>query len=303
MTAATAPARVRPPRSGVVTALARLEARRLVRHPVVALGGLVSVAFGIETFRAGPSDEPWPGAVYTAGPLVPCALVFAIALVVAWTVHRERDAVASEAPTGHDARVAGVLLGTLPLLVAVAVLVAGVALRVSASGGLDLGDEPGRTLDATYTLPELLQGPALAVLAVAMGAAAGRRFRHRATASLALFAVWFPTVFVSWLFQGPGWVPFSVVQVQPVLVEVAPVSADPLTLPTGWLLAAPGDYQAYWGRWFVSSSLAGWHDLWLLGLSALLLALVLTGPRRWAMLGAGLATCVVSIVAQYAVIP
>ena len=40
-------------------------------------------------------------------------------------------------------------------------------------GGFDLGDEPGRTLHAQFTLPELLQPVALALLAVAVGR--GRR--------------------------------------------------------------------------------------------------------------------------------
>ena len=64
-------------------------------------------------------------------------------------------------------------------------------------GGFDIGDEPGRTLHAQFTLPELLQPVVLALLAVAVGAAAGRRLRRRATATLLLFVGWFPFVTVS----------------------------------------------------------------------------------------------------------
>lgn len=174
---------------------------------------------------------------------------------------------------------------------------------VSSVDGFDLGDEPGRTLHAHFTAFELLQHVALAVLAVATGAAAGRRLAHRSTAALVLFAGWFPPMFVFWLFQVPAIVPFSVIQVQPINVRVAPRGADPLTLPADWLLSQPTEYQDYWGRQFVSQALAGWHDLWLLGLACLFLALVFSGRWRRRLVTVGALASVVSITAQYWVIP
>ena len=98
---------------------------------------------------------------------------------------------------------------------------------------------------------------ALALLAVAVGAAAGRRLRHRATATLLLFVGWFPFVTVSWAFQGRRVTPFSIVQIQPVSVDVGPVTANPLDFPSRVAaVTQPGEYQDHWARLFVSGQLA-----------------------------------------------
>jgi hypothetical protein len=237
----------------IVAALGWQEARRMLRSPFILVG---LVLCGLFAWSAISEQENWSGARYTSAPILLSPLLLLISVVVSASFHREWSAVSSEAPVGESLRAAGRLLGAFALVVMVAVLVVGGATYFRVTGGLDLGDEPGRTLHAHFTLPELLQQVSLAVLAVAAGAAAGRRMRHRASATLVLFVGWFPVGFVSWAFQGPHVVPFSIIQIQPVNVYAAPGDADPLKLPTSWLLSSPGEYQEFWGRQFASAHLA-----------------------------------------------
>lgn len=287
----------------VVRALAGTETRRLIRRPMLHVSILLSALLGAEVVRSSSLDGDWNGAEYYAGPVLMFPLILAIALMVAEAFHREHHPVGIEAPTDSSARAAGVLLGALPLVAIAGLLAVGVAVVVAGIGGVDLGDEPGRTLHARFSVGELFQHVALAVLAIATGAAAGRRFASRVTAGLVLFAGWYPPMFIYWLFQAPAIVPFSIVQVQPVNVRVASENTDPLTLPAEWLLSSPGEFQGHWGRLFVSDALAGWHDLWLLGLSCLFLSLVFTGRWRRRLLAVGVVLAVVGIAAQYAVLP
>ena len=98
--------------------------------------------------------------------------------------------------------------------------------------------------------------------------------------------------------------PFSVVQVQPVLVIVGPPDADPLGFPQQWLLSTPNEYQDGWGRLFVSDTLAWAHDAWLLGLAGLLLAAAVPAGRlRRLLLLGGLLVAVVGAAVQVRVIP
>ncbi len=285
---------------GVVGALARLEGARLLRSPALWVGVVLTVAFSVASMQF---PEDWSGARYTVSPGLVGPLVICASFAVASSFHRERVGLAADAPVGEATRTLGRLTGAVVLIGVAAVLTAVGAMLVRTYGGLDLGDEPGRTLHAQFTAPEILQPVCLTALAVGVGAAAGRRFQHRASAMLALFIGWFPFVGFSWAFQSALVTPFSVVQVQPVSVEVGPVSADPLTFPADWLLSAPGEFQDHWARLFVSARLAAGHDLWLIGLALLFVALALPrGARTWPTVIGGL-LAVTGVVCQYLVIP
>jgi len=287
----------------IVLAIARAEAVRILRSPLLHLGLILSGIFAAAVVRPSGSRDGWAGDEYAAVPVMLVPLLIATAILVSAAFHRERDPVGIEAPASTAARTTGILLGALPVVVLVVLLTGGLAIFVNSVGGLDLGEEPGRTLHARFSVFELLQHVCLAVLAVATGAAAGRRLASRAAGALVLFAGWFPAMFVYWLFQVPAIVPFSIVQVQPVNVRVASQDTDPLTLPAQWLLSAPNEYQDFWGRYFVSNGLAGWHDLWLLGLSCFFLSMVFTGGSRRRLLVVGAVLAVAGIAAQYAVLP
>jgi hypothetical protein len=292
---------VRPaPTVRLLRALARPEARRILRSPVVWLGVGLTFLSSYDLFHG---TEDWPGAKYWGGSIALGPLLVATSMAVAASFHRERVGLAPDTPVGEATRTWGRLLGAGALVGLVALLALGGAVAARGAGGFPLGEEPGRTLHAHYTLAEVLQPVALAVLAVATGAAAGRRLRHRAAAHLVLFVGWFPFVLVAWAFQSPDVTPFSIIQVQPITVPAGPAAADPTALPATWLLSAPNEYQDYWGRLFVSADLAAWHVAWLLGLAGLFFALALpAGHRRWPAT-VGLVLAVAGVAGQYAVIP
>lgn len=294
----------RAPRSRsahVVRALAAAELRRTVRNPVLHLGAGLSL-WRLRGVRV--EDEPWSGAAYGEMAIVSIGLMWGISVVSAFSFHRERTPVALGTPVPDHVRIVGRLVAALPLVALTAAFAGLLAWRQRAVGGLTLGTEPGRTQEALYTFPELLQTVALGVLAVSLGAALGRRLPHPAGAIPVLFVLWFAVGGLYWLYGHRSVTPFSVIQVQPINVPVGPADADPLSFPTSWLLEGPGDFQDGWSRAFVSEALAWWHDGWLLGLSLLLVATVVPhGHARRVLLAVGLLLAAVSALAQVRVIP
>lgn len=302
MSAVVRPLAVVRPRSratAVVRSLAVAESRRMLRNPVLWAGA------GLSTWMmwdAVPVPGEWPGASYQEMAMCGVPLLFAVSLVVAVSFHRERLEVAPDAPVPETTRAVARLVATAPLLLLVTAYAALVAWRQRDLGGLWLGMEPGRTTHAFFTSGELAQPVVLAVLAVATGAALGRRLPLVSAIPL-VFVLWFVTS-VYWLFGNAAVTPLSILQAQPVRVRAGAASADPLTFPSSWLLEGPGEFSDVWSRVVVSAPLAWWHAVWLLGLSALWgAAAVPRGRVRRGLLAAGSVLAVVGVVAQYAVIP
>lgn len=286
-----------PPRAAI-GALVRIEARRMLRHPAPWLG-LVLVAWWVQNTY----DQAWTGARYTG--LVPALtpLLLGISLASLSVFGRERVPVADDAPMDFTRRsYARLLAGTVLVTLTAVVVVAGeVWLRLQ--GGLDLGDEPGRTLHAHYTLPELIQPVLLAALAVAVGAAMVHLVRQRLVASIMVVVGWFLLGATYWLFDAPVVRWLVPVQPQPVLVEIGPWDADPTTFPETWLLSAPGEYQDFWGRLVVSPAVAAWHDVYLVGVIAVLVGVAVPGRLRPFFLTGGLLVAVGALFLQQVVAP
>jgi hypothetical protein len=285
---------------GVVRALALGELRRTLRNPVLWVGAALSVWM---MWSVVPEPGEWAGASYEEIAVSVLPLLLVVSVVTAVSFHRERLDVAPEAPIREGVRAIARLAAALPL-VGLTVAYAGLlAWRQRDLGGLWLGTEPGRTTEALFTAGELAQPVALAVLAVAVGAALGRRLPHLVSVVPLLFVLWF-VVSVYWLFGHEVVTPFSILQVQPVRVYAGPASADPLGFPAHWLLEGPGEFSGQWSRVFVSGALAWWHALWLLGLSAVVAAsAVPPGRARRLLLAGGSVVAAVGIVAQYVVLP
>ncbi|PVG84301.1 hypothetical protein DDE18_01325 [Nocardioides gansuensis] len=283
----------------MVRALARQEARRHLRSPMLPLGlaGFVYLAWVTRT-----SDD-WSGIEYGGMPGAGVTLFLGVSLLVASSFRRERAGLVEDAPTGETTRATGRLLGAGVLVLVVAAATAVQVMVMRAGGGVDLGDEPGRTLHAHHTLPEVLQPVCVALVAVALGALLGRRVQQRAATTIALFAFWYLTAGITWLFQAAPVRPWSIVMVHPVEVRVGPHSADPLTFPEEWLLSAPDAYEPFWGRLVVSPELATAHDMWLIGLACVLVAFALPRRTRGRLLVVGGMVAAVAVIAQYAVAP
>jgi hypothetical protein len=280
-TITTARPRVATPRPPT-TELARAEARRMLRHPAPWLGIVLSV-----WWLQGVVDEDWASSRYQGLVSAFGPLLLGISMAAVTTFCRGRAPVAEDAPVGSGARATARLLGGLPLVGLVAVIVAAGTAYHRATGGVRLGDEPGLTMHAHHSFPELLQPVLLAGFAVAIGAAVVQLVRSQVAAQVLMFVFWFLVAGTYWLFQGPVAQALTPLAVQPNLVEVAPAETDPTTLPSDWLLSAPSEYQDHWARLVVSPELAAWHDVYLVALTALLVAAVTPGRWRRALLLTG----------------
>lgn len=304
MSAATTYAGVRETRRTlrVVYALAATEVRRMPRNLFLPLG--LAFALWLLLGEIDPATEDWAGSSYEGMAVSSVSLMWGISVTAAIAFQRERVPVALAAAVPEVVRALARLLAMLPLVGLGGAFAAFVAWRQRDLGGLTLGTEPGRTFEALHSTPELLQHVALAVLAVALGAALGRRMAHLAAVIPVLFLVWYLAGALYWLYGHPAVMPYSVIQVQPVLVPVGPADADPLTFPGHWLLSPPNEYQDGWSRHFVSTSLAWWHNGWLIGLAQLLLAAALpSGTVRRSLLVGGVLLAVGCAVAEARVIP
>lgn len=281
-------------------ALARIEAGRALRHPAPWVGVLLWVGASYAVLAGTPG---WSSAQYQGLQASAVFLAAGVSVAAAYAAGRDRVGLAEDAPLPTDDRAAARVVGHLALVALVALVIAVGAVWLRWSGGIPLGNEPGRTLHAHHSLPELLQPVALSAFAVAAGAAAVRVLRHPLAASIALFVLWFVAGPAYWTLNGPvlRWV--APVMVQPYNVEVAPASTDPLTLPSTWLLEGPGPYQPYWARLVVTPELAAWHDLYLVALTLLAAAVALPGRYRRALLLGGAVLAVVTVLLQARVSP
>lgn len=165
---------VRTPMSALraVAALALVEARHLLRNPLLLLG---LAATGWIVVSTQPDSETWPGETFAMMMVATAPLLAAISLAVARAFHRERLDVGVAAPLSEGTRAVAKLLAASPLVIACAVVAVLVAWWERAHGGLWVGGQKwsgGRTV---HTVAELGQHVALALFAVALGAALGRR--------------------------------------------------------------------------------------------------------------------------------
>jgi hypothetical protein len=294
----TAAPRVVAPSNAAVGRLARIEGLRMLRHPMPWVG-LALCGWWLQ----GALANDWSSAVYEGVLTSLTPLFLGISLAAASAFGREHVAVCDEAPMEPPRRSLARLLGGLPLVALAAVVVGSGALWLWGRGGMALGDEPGHTEHAYYSLPELLQPVLLAVLAVALGAAVVHVVRHRLVAWIVLFLTWFLVGGAYWMLQSGAarWV--TPLQVQPVRVDVGAYGADPATVPSSWLLAQPDAYQDHWERLVVSPWLAAWHDLFLVGLVLVLVGVAVPGRWRRALLAAGLVVAVLGVGGQVVVAP
>ena len=290
--------RVTGRRPGAVGQLARMEGRRMLRHPAPWIGLVLMVWWTSGVV----GQQQWSSADYQNLAVSFAPLLLGVSLASMSAFGREHVPVADGAPLEPERRSLARLLGGLPLvgLVAVVVAAGGVWLRVR--GGVGLGDEPGHTEHAYFSLPELQQPVLLGCLAVGLGAAVVHVVRKRLVASVVLFLTWFLVGATYWLFSGVAeWL--TPVQVQPSFVRVGPWDADPSRFPSDWLLSAPGQYQDYWARMVVSPSLAAWHDVYLVALTLLTVAVAVPGRLRRRLLAVGGLLAVGAVLLQATVAP
>ena len=289
--------RTADPQRVAVRQLAWVEGRRMLRHPAPWIGLVLTVLWARDL-----GGETWSAERYEGLAVAPTPLLLGISLASLSAFAKERIPVADEAPLGPARRAAARLLGGLPLVGLMLLVVVAGEVWLRLGGGIGLGDEPGHTDHAHFSVPELLQPVLLSALAVAVGATAVHTIRHRLAAAIALFLGWF-LLSTYWLFNGAVVRWLTPIQVQPLYVEAGPASTDPTTFPSDWLLLAPSDWQDHWARLVVSPSLAAWHDVYLVALTALAMGAVIPGRGRRPLLLAGALLGVAAVLLQRMVTP
>jgi hypothetical protein len=163
------PAAVQPARRwrapADITALGRIEGRRLLLHPIFLIGVLLSVVLVYAGWTAG-DDSRTQGMMLSGYALLPLAAATAIAANLAALRSRRdnTDELYGSLPRPRSARAAGQLLGLAWTLPVSAILLAGayVAFRTQHPPGLP-------SLAQLPTLVELAQGPLVVIALGAVG--------------------------------------------------------------------------------------------------------------------------------------
>ncbi|WP_328320694.1 hypothetical protein OHA70_22440 [Kribbella sp. NBC_00382] len=281
-----------------VGALSLLEARRMIQHPAPWVGIGLSIWFAVQSLGA-----PWSGAAYVGLVSSTTPMLLGVSIAGMSSFGHELTPLSLDAPMSASRQGYARLLAGLSMVGLVATVVGAATLALWLSGGIGLGDEPGRTLHAHYTTPELLQPVTLTALGVALGAALVHVIRHRLAAGIVLFMIWLPAGEAFWLFQGNTLRMLTLMQVQPLFVNIGPPDADPAGFPAIWLLNAPGDFQGHWARLAISPALAAWHNIYLIGLTMLAICVAVPGRWRPRLLAAGAAVSGMAVAMQWSVSP
>ena len=248
-----------------VLALARVEGRRMLRHPAFLVGLAATVAQ--VTIR--PGSEDWAGQSHY---LTSTAWTFAwigMLLAAALTAGREQfhgdPDLFPATPVPRGDRVLGTALGLLgPALVA-AIAVIFVAVRRHQAGGFLLGEgEYGRAHDPS--LFEWAQPIMLVVLAGVVGILVAQLRRARLAALIvAVIATFFGGTMI-WAFQV-----HPVRVLHPYMFPTYEDSLGSTFTPEGWgpdspPLIPPGEYHSTWHAVRADTGALGWHLVYVAGL-------------------------------------
>lgn len=285
-----------------VLALAAAEARLAVRAPWIWIGVVLSAVAARSTLDADFSAGAYQGVMASITGV-------AIGIFVTAVQAGGRDRVLTSGAVGEgavvdaDERALARLLGQWPTIAIGGLYVAGLRAYEGSEGGFWLGDWPRRTDDATHSAVELLQGPALFVLAAAAGIAVSRATARRAVVSSIGVVVLATLGLLAWAWQWTPAVYVTAIQTQPVEITLGGAGFDATSVPSGWLLSAPDAYDASWDRVLVHLPMAGWHAVYLLGLAALAAGAAVRQRAGRLLAGVGLAAALLGVVAQVLTAP
>ena len=273
-------------------ALAAVEVRRALRHPVFLLSLGLS---GLLLWQLLEQPEEWSTFHYSqvlssVFPLV--AGTIATANLIALRA-RPDEVFGGAVPLGVDWRRQAQLIAGVGPMAVVAILAALLGLAAMIGGGDSIGDVQPQTV--TWSVPELVQPVLLVSFSWAFGCALARLVPSRTFGLVVAFLVGFIFVGVAWMFQGEPHV--ALVQVQPFEVDLG-AAFEPSGAPADWMLTPPGDVTENWQRVVVSPPVAAGHDVFLVGLTLAWSAVLWTGRRRWGLLAGGVAITLVGVAAQ-----
>lgn len=283
-----------------VMTLARIEARRYATRVSVWAGWLAMVAVAVW------HRSDWPGGAYEEVlPLAPGFGALGTFVAGVRTGGRDHDTeagpLAEEAGLGDRERAAARLAGlAVPVGLAVLMVLA-VAVVSRIEGGFWLGEGPRRTDSARHTPAELLQPVLFVALAGALGVSVGARVQRSVLAIAAGVFVWTAVVPLAWMWNAPGRYPVAPLQAMPLRVPLPDVRtfAD---MPADWFGESPTQYEPHFTRSLVHTPTVVLHDLFLLGLLAVVVAWAWPARRGQLRVG-GAVLAVAAVAGQFAVSP
>jgi hypothetical protein len=279
-----------------VWALATVEARAYLRSIPLWLGFALAGAQWLFTDLA---QERWVGSQYTDVVGMAPATAY-VGVFVAATLIGLRDRMGQATPLSSVGPVdpgtvasARLLGGLVPVALIVVMLSAGVV-WLDQRGGIVVG--------GVHVLPQpadLVLIPVLVGLAVATGIAAAQLVRSRAVVVGVGSLVILLTTVTSWMFGAAD--AFLPAPYAPRTVDLG-AGFDTRSAPAGWRLVAPDSVGEHWRRSSFEQAAVGWHIVYVVGLLALLVAVVQRVHGRRAQAAAlaagGLVACVIGGVLQ-----
>lgn len=267
-----------------LTALARVEARRLARNPVLILGFLVLLVQETSLLWDIPANR-WANDAYSRM-ASSSFLIAATFIVAALAAMRDREDTTAEtfravAPTERDRTVALLLAGLVPVALAAAVSLY-VAVLVVRAGGIPVGE--GRGLGLFRLSPAEIAHPVVQTAAAfAAGVATARIVRSRAVGVVVGVLGSFFLVEGFWLWS---WFPAAFLTpdaLAPRLTQDLGAFPSREVLQQTPLLDLPDSYDPDFYAVQMEVGRVGWHALFLVGMTMLFAGLALTrsSGTRW----------------------
>lgn len=280
-----------------LTALARIEARRLVRHPVLLAGVVATLVQETSLLWDIPTNR-WADDAYSS--MATWTFLIAATFIVATlAATRDREDTTAEtfravAPSQRDRTVALLLAGLVPVALAAALSLY-VAVLVIRAGGIPVGEARGTGL-FRLSAAEIASPVAQTAAAFAAGVATARVTRSRAVGVVVGVVGSFFLVDGFWLWS---WFPAAFL----TPVSLAPRAAHALgsfpsreVLQQSPLLDLPDSYDPQFYAVQMEVARVGWHGVFLVGVTLLFagLALARSSGTRWHPLRLVLAGAVVA---------
>jgi hypothetical protein len=247
-----------------VRAIARTEARRMVRHPAFLLGLAASVLQVLF-----PGTESWAGQTQYRSSIAWTfvwvgMLVAAAAVAGRQRLHVDPDLFPATPSTAAD-RVLGTALGLLGPVVMTASFVAFAAVMNARAGGFTLGEEPYSEA-IRPSIFEWAQPVLLVALAGVVGILLAQLPRARLTALIGSVLAGFIGGTVVWAFQAH---PFRVLHpfMFPTYEDRLPGTFNPdAWAPGDPPMLPPDEFTAHWRAVMFDDAALGWHLLYVGGL-------------------------------------
>jgi hypothetical protein len=256
----------------IVLVLSIVEAKRVLRHPVLLAGVAFSAWLSIRPWLGGEPVTDYETQNYETFLIYWAPLYFAAFIVANTAALRERETTTAEmfrsAPARYSERTLALLAAGLVPATLAAILAAIHRSVIAHAGGITVGNQFVRL---TPTVVEMALVPATAAAAFASGVALARTVRSRTFGAILAAVATYMFFLMFWAFN---WFPGYFLAPYATSLHTVDLGQQLTTseLTRAHMLSAPSYYEADWQVLVRDIHLVGWHNVYLLGLALLLSA-------------------------------